>query len=108
MSLRFDPKLAVKKAVGDRKRVESGMFEGLELSPFCPTCGAPECHPTLDNKILIRGYKVDDASQCLVCASAGGPGGYNENLEFVCPLTDEQRKLGWFTDGSDPGCCDPE
>jgi len=39
----------------------------------CPECGSHEAHPTADDKILIRAYKVctDDGhwwSHCLVCA----------------------------------------
>lgn len=98
--LRFDPREAVARAVGDRKRVASGIFADLPLTPFCPNCGAPECHPTLESKVLVRGCKADNASHCLVCASAVGPGGYDENLVWLSPLTDSQRKAGWFDDES--------
>lgn len=67
----------------------------------CPKCGAQECHPTDKDKILIRGFKVGDASgywwsQCLVCA-----GYYNEDLT-VKPIgadginPDYDRNAGWF------------
>jgi hypothetical protein len=45
----------------------------------CPTCGATECHPKEAAKILIRGFKIDNLSQCLVCAG------------YVDPVTLEKR-----------------
>jgi len=92
---RFDPKAAVARAVAGHTHA----LNGLSLTPWCPNCGAPECHPTADQRILIRGYKVDLWSHCLVCASAAGPGGYDETLTWRGPLTDAQGNVGWFDDG---------
>jgi len=60
----------------------------------CPHCLSPESHPTDEDKILIRGYKVQEddgrwASHCMVCS-----GNYNEKLEWLnLPLN---RDEGWF------------
>jgi len=45
----------------------------------CPKCGNPESHPT-KNLILIRAFKVDDWSQCLVCAGHFDPKTLEETL----------------------------
>lgn len=54
----------------------------------CPTCGAGEMHPDGEH-LLIRGFKVDNWSQCLVCA-----GYYTKDLEVI----DENMRPegGWF------------
>jgi hypothetical protein len=95
--MRFDPKAAVTKAVAGRTHAPNG----LSLTPWCPKCGAPECHPTNDGKILIRGYKVDNWSECLVCSSAVATngGGYDENLVWHDPRPEGgQMDYGWFDD----------
>ena len=59
----------------------------------CPTCGAGEMHPN-GEWLLIRGYKVDNWSQCLVCA------GYYERNDPKDPgeAIDKWAKPtgGWF------------
>lgn len=55
----------------------------------CPACGATEMHPTREDRVLIRGYKVDNYSQCLVCA-----GYYDKDLNVV--NEDFDRSKGWF------------
>jgi hypothetical protein len=58
----------------------------------CPKCGAPESNP-VDNgaTILIRGYKVDDWSQCLVCAGYYNPADLSDYDD-----TRGDGKKGWF------------
>jgi hypothetical protein len=58
--------------------------------PWCPRCGAPEMHPDRD-VVLIRGYKVDNDSQCLVCA-----GYYDDELNV--PDQTAKPSGGWFND----------
>jgi hypothetical protein len=58
-------------------------------APWCPACDAPESHPDGD-KILIRGYKVDNLSQCLVCS-----GYYDDDLNVIDPMA--RTKGGWFS-----------
>lgn len=58
--------------------------------PWCPRCGAPEMHPDGD-KVLIRGYKVDHDSQCLVCS-----GYYDDDLNV--PDLHAKTSGGWFND----------
>jgi hypothetical protein len=92
---RFDPAEAVRKAVGDRKNAKNG----LPLDPWCPKCGAPECHPTQDHAVLIRGFKVDNWSECLVCSSAVATNGqgYDENLVWHGARPEGGPKdHGWF------------
>jgi hypothetical protein len=54
----------------------------------CPTCGNGEMHPDGD-KLLIRGFKVDNWSQCLVCA-----GYYDKDLNETPENFDKSK--GWF------------
>lgn len=54
----------------------------------CPKCGAHEMHPD-GGKLLIRAYKVDNYSQCLVCA-----GYYDKDLNETPDNFD--RTKGWF------------
>ena len=54
----------------------------------CPKCGALEMHPDGD-KVLIRGYKVDNWSQCLVCS-----GYYDADLNVTA--ANHQPEKGWF------------
>jgi len=91
---RFDPPEVVTRVVTGHTESPSG----LALHPWCPTCSAPECHPTEPGRVLIREYKVDTSSHCLVCASASGEGGYDENLVWRGPLTLAQHREGWFDD----------
>lgn len=56
--------------------------------PFCPTCGSPELHPN-NQMVLIRAFKVDNKSQCLVCA-----GYYDDNLRYNQNSGTQQK--GWF------------
>lgn len=92
MEKRFEPAKVVKDVIG------------TSWAAWCPKCGAPEDHPNQPGKVLIRGYKMSDQwgrwfSQCLVCASTTGPGGYNDDLTaWLGPLTEEQAHQGWFTD----------
>ena len=58
--------------------------------PWCPKCGASEEHPEDDDKVLIRGYKVDNYSQCLVCS-----GYYNSETLQPAPEKHDPNK-GWF------------
>lgn len=66
----------------------------------CGLCGSGEVHPTQEGKVLIRGAKVSDGlgqwSQCLVCASRLGEGGYDVNLSWRGALDQEQKQAGWF------------
>ncbi len=55
----------------------------------CPKCGNPEVHPTMKDACLIRAYKVDNYSQCLVCS-----GYYTKDLE-LSPENHDKSK-GWF------------
>ena len=102
----FNPRAAVSNAVGtlthgpDIVRGKYRMPSG-PLNPFCPHCEAPECHPTTPDRVLVRGFKHTDAkghhwSQCLVCASAAGAGGYDDSLDWQGPLNEDQRSQGWF------------
>jgi hypothetical protein len=63
-------------------------------SLVCPTCGVSECHPFKESKICIRGYKVDNFSQCLVCA------GYYDPWTLEIIPKEQRRKsieaYGWF------------
>ncbi len=43
----------------------------------CPKCNSPESHPTKD-MLLVRGYKVDNWSECLVCG-----GWYDKDLNWL-------------------------
>ena len=65
------------------------------LEPWCPTCGASECHPYSTEKILIRGAKHFDSSgawsQCLVCS-----GYYDLNLNEQPDKHDPEK--GWFVE----------
>jgi hypothetical protein len=93
---KFQPRAAVERA---RRSFKAAGGQRRDWAPMCPDCGAPEDHPTDRNRVLVRGYKLVDAdgrhwSQCLVCASAEGRGGYNEELEWTGPLAG--RELGWF------------
>ncbi len=77
---------------GKRKEFEITRKDWME-SLTCPNCGATECHPQKEKMRMIRGYVVDDASHCLVCA-----GYFDENLN---PVPKENRpenidELGWF------------
>jgi hypothetical protein len=103
---RFNAAAAVREAIGDRTHAPDRVrgeyrARGLPLDPFCPTCGAPECHPT-QSGVLVRGFKVNTGgdhwwSQCLVCASASAPGGgYDAKLNWTAPLSEKQREGGWF------------
>jgi len=97
MAKNFDPREAVRRAVEGYDKSPSG----IPLTPWCPRCGAPECHPANPNAVLIRGYKVDDWSECLVCASAYAPNGqgYDENLAWQGGRPDAPAELCWFSDG---------
>ena len=59
----------------------------------CPTCGCGEMHPTLKDRVLIRGFKVYSQghwwSQCLVCS------GYYDSALNETP-SNWDRKKGWF------------
>jgi hypothetical protein len=68
----------------------------------CPKCGNFEEHPTDKDKILIRGFKVDGYSQCLVCAGYYNPQTLEVNPivgknQFGQPMPEgfDERK-GWF------------
>lgn len=82
MQIRIDPSRVVQTTT-------TTITRRRELEPWCPKCGASEEHPYETDKILIRAYKVDDWSQCLVCS-----GHYNENLE--CTPQNHDDKKGWF------------
>lgn len=62
--------------------------EFLEQEPFCPHCHAPEMHPDGD-KVLVRAFKVDDWSQCLVCS-----GHYDADWNRTPENHDPEK--GWF------------
>jgi len=55
----------------------------------CPKCHAPEVNPAT-NMLFIRAYKVDNWSQCLVCAGYYDP----ETLEYN--EANGNPKAGWF------------
>jgi hypothetical protein len=64
--------------------------------PFCPNCGAPECvddpgGPNHD-MLFVRGFKVDNHSQCLRCA------GYYEfrGGHWRAAETGFDENGGWF------------
>jgi hypothetical protein len=59
------------------------------LEPWCPTCGASEDHPHRTDRVLIRGFKVDEWSQCLVCS-----GYYDSDLNEQQHKHDPDK--GWF------------
>ena len=63
-----------------------GHTRGLQ----CPTCGAFECHPTMET-IQIRAYKVDNYSLCLVCA-----GYYDAVGGRITPDTYHPTASHWF------------
>jgi hypothetical protein len=54
----------------------------------CPCCNNPEMHPS-GKQVLIRAYKVDNWSQCLVCS-----GYYDQNL--VETKNGHNPEKGWF------------
>jgi len=96
IAFRFDPTTAVRAAIGARTHAPNG----LRLDPWCPRCGAPECHPTQD-QVLIRGYKVDTWSECLVCSSAVATNGqgYDEHLVWHGARPEGgPPDYGWFDD----------
>lgn len=110
---RFDPTEVVKRMVGnlkvgpDRVWFRNGKeyrSPGFDLRPLCPKCGAPECHPTNPDAVLVRGTKVTTDkgtfSQCLVCASSWSQeGGYDEKLEWSEPFVESKKNAGWFRSG---------
>lgn len=58
----------------------------------CPLCGASECHPSEGGRVLIRGFKVDNLSQCMVCA-----GYYDPDTLVVRSV--RERPAGWEDKG---------
>lgn len=56
----------------------------------CPKCKSLELHPNKD-QVLIRAYKVDNWSHCLVCA-----GYYLPDLTVNPNPPDNYRVKGWF------------
>lgn len=64
-------------------------YTSPNMGLLCPTCRAPEQHPRHKGKVLIRAYKVEDRSQCLVCA------GYYDREYNETPSNYDQGK-GWF------------
>jgi len=69
--------------------VDVAYTEKRNLEPWCPTCGASENHPYRTDRVLIRGFKVDDWSQCLVCS-----GYYDSDLNETPENHDPDK--GWF------------
>lgn len=56
---------------------------------FCPVCNAPEVNPET-GKLFVRAFKVDNASQCLVCS-----GFYDAETLKETPENHDPNK-GWF------------
>ena len=99
---KFKTKFNPEEAVVNRKilaDIENNRSKAsLRPSIQCPRCGAEEMHP-VDHTLLIRAYKVDDWSECLVCASAdvGAKGGYDKDLVWTGPFErGNQNEMAWF------------
>ncbi len=95
---KFNPEEAVviRRILADIENNRSAA--SLRPSIRCPRCGADEMRP-VDDTLLIRAYKVDDWSECLVCASAdvGAKGGYDKWLVWTGPFErGSQNEMAWF------------
>jgi len=86
------PSWALPCMCGSVSQTERFHVQGTPME--CPTCGAPEVHPTLKNQVVIRGWKVQQNgawwSQCLRCS-----GGYTADLSEFRKET-HNPDAGWF------------
>lgn len=86
------PSWALPCMCGDVSQTERFHVQGTPME--CPTCGAPEVHPTMEGMVVIRGWKVQQNgawwSQCLRCS-----GGYTTDLSEFRQET-HNPNAGWF------------
>ena len=100
MYVKFNPSDAVAKARMSPHCAETISDRIHRGGLRCPRCDASEMHPT-EKVLLIRAYKIDTSSECLVCASADetSVGGYDKNLVWDHSRDFErgfQNDLAWF------------